>query len=104
MVLARHLALVAATAAMIGGAPAAEQSGRPNVLQVGKVANGHGFHPYMQSAEFDLRAAADELGRADSDFGGHRNQALALVRQALDEIEAAYAFGGQAHEGPLAPR
>ena len=65
---------------------------------------GHGNHPHMKTAELALRDAGIALGRADSDFGGHRSKAMALVRQALDEIDAAYAFGGAAHEGPLIPR
>ena len=43
--------------------------------------------PHMQSALSDLRSARSELNRASSDKGGHRNKAIALVNEAIDQVE-----------------
>jgi len=43
--------------------------------------------PHMQSALEFLRSARAELDRADSDKGGHRARAIALVKDAIVEVE-----------------
>jgi hypothetical protein len=67
-------------------------------------AKGFGEHPHMEEAQHFLVMAREELRHADSDFGGHRGQAIALVTQAMEEIERGYEYGGGAHEGPLPPQ
>lgn len=44
--------------------------------------------PRMQAAARHLQAARDELSRASSDKGGHRQRALDLVERALREARA----------------
>jgi len=44
--------------------------------------------PHMQAALQHLRAAAEELEKADRDKGGHRVQALNLTRQAINHVQA----------------
>ncbi len=46
-------------------------------------------HPHIRAAMTDLRKAANQLERADHDFGGHRAKALALVKQAEGELREA---------------
>ncbi len=65
---------------------------------------GGGDHPHMAEAAHFLAMAREELGRADSDFGGHRSQAMGLVNQALEEIRLGYEYGGASHSGPLPPQ
>jgi len=44
--------------------------------------------PHMQAALQHLRAAAEELEKADRDKGGHRVQALNLTHQAINHVQA----------------
>jgi hypothetical protein len=44
--------------------------------------------PHMQAALQHLRAAAEELQKADRDKGGHRVQALNLTQQAITHVQA----------------
>jgi hypothetical protein len=48
--------------------------------------------PHMQAALSNLRAAKRSLERADSDKGGHRNRAIALVNDAISEVEKGVSF------------
>lgn len=48
--------------------------------------------PAMQSALRNLRAARADLNRATSDKGGHRERAIELVNQAIDQVEKGIAF------------
>jgi hypothetical protein len=64
----------------------------------------HISHPHMAEAAHLLAQANEELREADSDFGGHRSQAMALVNQALEEIRLGYGYGGASHSGPLPPQ
>jgi hypothetical protein len=43
--------------------------------------------PRMQAALEHLRLAKGELEHADRDKGGHRERALRLTNQAIDEVE-----------------
>jgi hypothetical protein len=63
------------------------------VLAVGFIA-GHlsAAQPHMQAAVKQLRAARASLNKASSDKGGHRNRALALINDAIDEVERGIAF------------
>lgn len=47
-------------------------------------------HPHLRAAMRDLRQAANQLGHADHDFGGHRVKALELVKQAEGELREAF--------------
>ncbi|HEY3799494.1 MAG TPA: hypothetical protein VGL58_14170 [Caulobacteraceae bacterium] len=49
---------------------------------------GYSDQPHMHAAQDDLRAARGELQSATSDKGGHRVRAIALVNQALSEVQA----------------
>jgi len=48
--------------------------------------------PSMQAALSHLRNAERALDRATSDKGGHRARALALVRDAINEVEKGIAY------------
>lgn len=43
--------------------------------------------PYMEKAKTDLEQALDNLKKATADKGGHRNKAIDLVKEAIDEVE-----------------
>ena len=47
-----------------------------------------GRFPNLDSAEGHLNAALDDLNRAPERFGGHKAEAIRLVRSAINEIEA----------------
>jgi len=44
--------------------------------------------PKMQAALTNLRQARSNLNAATADKGGHRERALSLVNQAIDEVDA----------------
>ena len=48
--------------------------------------------PHMQDALRALRAARRSLERADHNKGGHRSRAIALIRQAIEEVQAGIDF------------
>lgn len=48
--------------------------------------------PRMQAALEHLRQAKTELEHADRDKGGHRERALRLTRDAIDEVEKGLRF------------
>ena len=48
--------------------------------------------PHMQSALEALRTARRELDAATSDKGGHRAKAIALVNDAIAQVEKGIAF------------
>lgn len=43
--------------------------------------------PHMQAALEHLRAARAELDKAEADKGGHRMKAIALVNDAISQVE-----------------
>lgn len=48
--------------------------------------------PHMQSALSNLRAARRNLDNATDDKGGHRRRAIALVDDAIDQVEKGISF------------
>ena len=48
--------------------------------------------PHMQAALKNLRQARANLNSASADKGGHRNRAIDLVNQAIDQVEAGVAY------------
>jgi hypothetical protein len=48
--------------------------------------------PHMQAALEHLRAARESLQTADADKGGHREKALRLVNQAIEQVEKGIGF------------
>jgi hypothetical protein len=48
--------------------------------------------PHMQAALEHLRAARESLQKADADKGGHREKALRLVNQAIEQVEKGIGF------------
>jgi len=48
--------------------------------------------PHMQAALENLRAARRELDRASEDKGGHRARAIALVNDAVVQVEEGMRF------------
>jgi len=48
--------------------------------------------PHMQAALTHLRQARESLDRATADKGGHRARAIALVNDAIKEVEAGISF------------
>lgn len=73
----------------------------PHRVELVRNSKGFGEHPHMEEALHFLGMAREELRRADSDFGGHRGQAIGFVTQAMEEIGRGYEYGGGAHEGPV---
>ena len=63
------------------------------VLVSGFVAGrAHAAQPHMRAALNHLRNARHELELATADKGGHRERAMALVRDAIVEVEAGMEF------------
>lgn len=66
-------------------------------LLVGAVAAGYGVgyaqmhQPHMENALRELQAAKGELEVAMHNKGGHRERALDLTRQAIEEVKAGIA-------------
>jgi hypothetical protein len=48
--------------------------------------------PQMQAALKNLRQARSNLNNATADKGGHRERAIELVNQAIDQVEAGIAY------------
>lgn len=48
--------------------------------------------PMMTAARNDLNKAEKSLRKATADKGGHREQAMNLVRSAIDEVNKGIAF------------
>jgi len=48
--------------------------------------------PHMQAALDHLRAAKGELEKAEADKGGHRAKAIALVNDAIAQVEKGINF------------
>ena len=63
------------------------------VLVIGFVAGQlSAAQPHMQAALTHLRQARTSLNRATADKGGHRERAIELVNQAIDQVEAGIAY------------
>lgn len=48
--------------------------------------------PQMQAALTNLRQARTNLNRATADKGGHRERAISLINQAIEEVEAGISY------------
>jgi hypothetical protein len=48
--------------------------------------------PHMQAALDELRSARSELDVALADKGGHRTKAIALIDEAISEVQAGMEF------------
>jgi hypothetical protein len=48
--------------------------------------------PHMQSALTHLQAARDELNRATTDKGGHRERAVTIIDEAIDQVQRGIEF------------
>jgi hypothetical protein len=48
--------------------------------------------PHMQAALASLRTAREQLQKASDDKGGHRKKALALVQEAIQQVEKGIQF------------
>lgn len=54
--------------------------------------------PHMRDALATLRIAKDQLEKATTDKGGHRAKALALTKEAIDQVQAGIDFDND-HKG-----
>ncbi|HEY1654319.1 MAG TPA: hypothetical protein VGF86_04310 [Candidatus Tumulicola sp.] len=50
---------------------------------------------HMRNAKGDLQSALDQLNAASADKAGHRVNAIKLVNQAIDEVNAGIQAGAQ---------
>lgn len=48
--------------------------------------------PYMQKAKDNLQQALSNLNNATADKGGHRNKAIDLVKEAIEEVNKGIAY------------
>lgn len=48
--------------------------------------------PFMQNAKNQLQSALNNLNKATSDKGGHRNKAIDLVKDAIEEVNKGIAY------------
>lgn len=48
--------------------------------------------PHMQAAIDHLQAAKDELNRATADKGGHRERAITIIDEAIDQVQSGIEF------------
>jgi hypothetical protein len=51
------------------------------------------YQEHMFSARNDLQQAANELRQADPDKGGHRDAAIGLTQQAIDQVNLGIQYG-----------
>jgi hypothetical protein len=61
------------------------------LISVSFIATANPGQPNMEAALGDLRAARASLQKAVPDKAGHRNQAIALVDQAIAQVQAGMA-------------
>ena len=50
--------------------------------------------PHMENALSDLQGARNQLNAATADKGGHRDNALNLVNQAIGQVQAGISYAG----------
>jgi len=55
----------------------------------------YAYQDHMFAARNDLQQAANELRQAERDKGGHRDAALDLVRQAIDQVNLGIQVGAR---------
>jgi hypothetical protein len=51
-----------------------------------------GGQPHMQAAMDSLRTARNELNAAESNKGGHRERAITLINDAMDQVQQGIDF------------
>jgi len=56
-----------------------------------------GGQPHMQAAVDQLRAARDELNAAEANKGGHRERAVRLINDAIDQTQRGMEYAAQSH-------
>jgi hypothetical protein len=86
------LTLVTAAALMAATTPpvlAQAGGGSTGANQPGKAHKGGERHPEIRAAMKHLEMAKDNLQKGSHDFGGHREKALDLTNQALEECKQA---------------
>lgn len=66
----------------------------PNSLTPETLFTGSPDQPHMQNALTALENAKDNLERATTDKGGHRNQAIGYVKDAIKEVKKGIEAGG----------
>jgi hypothetical protein len=49
--------------------------------------------PHMRAALEHLREAREQLGKAESNKGGHREKAIELIDRAMEQVKAGIEFG-----------
>jgi hypothetical protein len=54
----------------------------------------YAFQEHMFNARNDLQQAVNELNQAEHDKGGHRQAAVGLVQQAIDQVNMGITAGG----------
>jgi len=59
---------------------------------------------HMEAALDALKTAQAELRASAPDKGGHRGNAMRLVKQAMDEVQAGIDFAAQKSSAPPAPQ
>jgi hypothetical protein len=62
-----------------------------------------GDQPFMRAARADLQTAKRELQLATPDKGGHRVKAIALVNQAIGQVNAGVAYDRRHNHASLSP-
>ena len=62
-------------------------------LGIGACVGATAAQPHMENALDALRNARSELVAATPNKGGHRERAISLVNQAIDETRAGISFG-----------
>jgi len=62
------------------------------LLTFGVIAGAAPDQPYMRSARADLQTAKNQLQQATANKGGHRVKAIALVNQAIAQVNAGIAY------------
>lgn len=80
--------LGAGTLQIVHAASAAAPAGVPAIQKLD-----NDEYPHMQQALHDLRVAKDSLLNAEPKFHGHREKAIDLVNQAIQECETGLAEG-----------
>jgi hypothetical protein len=59
----------------------------------------YAYQEHMVNARNNLQQGLGELQQADADKGGHRDQAINLVQQAIDQINQGIQFAQQHPNG-----
>jgi hypothetical protein len=63
----------------------------------------YAYQEHMFAARDNLQRAANELQLAEHDKGGHREAALNLVQQAIDQVNQGIQVGADHPGGPFPP-